>query len=37
MCRPVAFGTCDEGVYNLQTWIDGQDAEEVIPNASTEE
>lgn len=37
MCRPVAFGACDEGVYNLQTWIDGQDAEEVIPNASTEE
>lgn len=25
MCRPVAFGTCDEGVYNLQTWIDGQE------------
>lgn len=31
MCRPVAFGTCDEGVYTVLTWIDGQDAEEAIP------
>lgn len=31
MCRPVAIGECDEGIYQLQTWVDGQDAEEVIP------
>ncbi len=31
MCRPVEFGVCDEGVYTLYTWIDGRDAEEVIP------
>ena len=31
MCKPVEFGTCDEGVYALHTWIDGKDAEEVIP------
>lgn len=31
MCRPVEFGTCGEGVYALHTWIDGRDAEEVIP------
>lgn len=31
MCRPVEFGTCDEGVYTLHTWIDGKDAEDVIP------
>lgn len=32
MCKPIAFGICDEGVYTLQTWICGQDAEDVIPN-----
>ena len=31
MCKPVDFGKCDEGVYTLQTWIDGKDAEEVVP------
>ncbi|MBQ2816719.1 MAG: phosphotransferase [Clostridia bacterium] len=31
MCRPIEFGTCDEGVYVIQTWIDGFDAEEHIP------
>ncbi len=31
MCLPVEFGCCDEGVYSLQSWIDGQDAEPVIP------
>lgn len=23
MCQPIEFGTCDEGVYSLQSWIDG--------------
>lgn len=31
MCKPVAFGRCDEGVYSVQTWVDGEDAEEIIP------
>ena len=30
MCRPIAFGETDEFVYSIQTWIDGEDAEEVI-------
>ena len=30
MCQPIEFGTCDEGVYSLQSWIDGKDAEEAI-------
>lgn len=28
MCRPLEFGRSDEGVYLVQTWIDGVDAEE---------
>ena len=31
MCRPVDFGLCGDGVYSLHTWIDGEDAEAVIP------
>ena len=27
MCAPLEFGTCDEGVYSIQAWIDGEDAE----------
>lgn len=34
MCLPVEFGVCDEGVYVIQSWIDGVDAEEVIPTMS---
>ena len=34
MCRPVEIGTCEEGVYILQTWIDGDDAEALIPELS---
>ena len=30
MCLPVEFGVCDQGVYSVQSWIDGQDAELVI-------
>jgi len=30
MCHPVEFGVNEEGVYSIQTWIDGVDAEEVI-------
>lgn len=37
MCEPVAFGECAEGVYTVHTWIDGRDAEEVIPPLPEEE
>lgn len=37
MCEPVEFGTCDEGVYSIQTWIDGRDAEDVLPLLSERE
>lgn len=30
MCEPIEFGICEEGVYSLQSWIDGEDAEEII-------
>lgn len=30
MCHPIEFGTCPEGVYSIQSWIDGVDAEETI-------
>jgi len=30
MCMPVEFGTCEEGAYSIQSWIDGEDAEEKI-------
>lgn len=31
MCKPLELGTCKEGVYTLHSWIDGKDAEDVIP------
>ncbi len=37
MCQPIEFGTCDEGIYLLQSWIDGKDAEEVIHTLSDNE
>lgn len=30
MCQPIEFGNCEEGVYSLQSWIDGVGAEEAI-------
>ena len=30
MCMPVEFGTCAEGAYSIQTWIDGEDAENMV-------
>lgn len=32
MCRPLEFGKCEEGVYSIQSWVDGRDAEAVIPS-----
>ena len=37
MCQPIEFGVCDEGVFSLQSWIDGVDAEEIIPALSDTE
>lgn len=34
MCEPIEFGTCEEGVYSLQSWIDGEDARELLPTLS---
>ncbi len=34
MCKPVEFGICEDGVYSIQSWIDGEDAEEVIEDYS---
>ena len=31
MCLPLEFGIREEGVYSMQSWIDGQDAEYAIP------
>lgn len=30
MCEPIQFGVCEEGVYSIQSWIEGADAGEVI-------
>ena len=37
MCQPIEFGVCDEGVFSLQSWIDGDDAKEIIPALSDTE
>jgi len=37
MCKPIEFGTCEEGVYSIQSWIDGKDAEEIISTLSDSE
>ncbi|MGI6173388.1 MAG: aminoglycoside phosphotransferase family protein [Christensenellales bacterium] len=37
MCLPVAFGTCEDGVYSVLSWIDGEDAEQVISDYSDAE
>ena len=35
MCLPVEFGTCEEGAYSIQSWIDGEDAEKTIMSMCT--
>ncbi len=37
MCLPIEFGTCDEGVYSILSWIDGEDAEAMISSFSDTE
>ena len=37
MCRPVELGRCEEGICSLWEWIDGEDAEAVIPTRPASE
>ncbi len=37
MCLPIEFGICEEGVYSIQSWIDGEAAETLIPLLSDRE
>ncbi len=37
MCTPIEFGICEEGVYILQSWIDGVDLENIIAMLSDTE
>ncbi len=31
MCKPIEFGMCEEGSYIIYTWVEGKDAQDVIP------
>ena len=31
MCLPIEFGICEEGVYSILSWIDGESAEDMMP------
>ncbi len=37
MSLPVEYGKCRDGVYIIQSWIDGRDAEDAIPTLPEEE
>lgn len=37
VCLSIESGICDEGVYTIQGWIEGSDAEAVIPTLSGQE
>ena len=37
MCKPVEFGTCEDGVYSIQSWIEGDDLEAALPLLSETE
>ena len=37
MSKPLQFGLCDDGVYALFTWCDGEDAEKRLPQLSEAE
>ena len=37
MSRPIEFGLCDEGVYTTWDWIEGEDAEAVVPTLPEKE
>lgn len=37
MCKPLEFGISGEGVYSIQTWIEGVDAEENAHSLTSDE
>ena len=37
MCKPLEFGISEEGVYSIQSWIEGVDAQESMPSMSEKE
>jgi aminoglycoside phosphotransferase (APT) family kinase protein len=37
MCLPLEIGDCDEGIYTLHTWIDGEDAEPAVMRMPADE
>ena len=37
VCEPAEFGTCPEGCYQLLGWLDGRDAEPVLPELTGEQ
>ena len=37
MCLPIEFGTCGDGMYYLQSWIDGEDLDAALPLMSETE
>ncbi len=34
MCQPMECGVCEDGVYVVHSWVDGRDAEAVMPELS---
>jgi aminoglycoside phosphotransferase (APT) family kinase protein len=30
MCLPLEFGTCEEGAYSIQSWVEGVDAKDIV-------
>ncbi len=34
MCVPIEFGLCDDGVYSMQSWINGVDLQSIMPLSS---
>lgn len=37
MCLPLEYGECEEGVYTLQSWIDGVDLEDALSDRTEQE
>ena len=37
MCQPISFGACADGVFSLQSWIEGEDLEDALPLLSETE
>ena len=36
MCLPIEYGTCEEGAYSIQSWIEGKDAENLVMSMNAE-